>query len=97
MPASPCSTATEASFLFCQARAGGVAETLRIMIVDHAHRLHEGVDDGGPAKFEAAGLQILGKREALRARGRDAGGRAQAVVDGTSVHEAPEIFGEAGV
>ena len=32
------------------------------MIVDHADRLHEGVDDGRPAEFEAALRQFLGDR-----------------------------------
>src|SRR5580658_2972447 len=36
------------------------------MIVDHADCLHEGVDDGRPAEFEAALCQFLGDR----ARGR---------------------------
>src|SRR3984957_12276690 len=32
------------------------------MIIDHADRLHEGVDDGRPAEFEAALRQLLGDR-----------------------------------
>src|SRR5580692_6974414 len=32
------------------------------MIVDHADRLHEGVDDGRPAEFEAALRQFFGDR-----------------------------------
>src|SRR5580704_15234529 len=32
------------------------------MIVDHADRLHEGVDDGRPAEFEAALRQLFGDR-----------------------------------
>src|ERR1700722_16793273 len=32
------------------------------MIVDHADRLHEGVDDGRPAEFETALQKLLGDR-----------------------------------
>src|SRR5262249_56155070 len=40
------------------------------MVVDHADRLHKGIDDGRPAKFEAALRQFLGHCARHRGFGR---------------------------
>src|SRR5580693_4105299 len=50
-------TATRPEFLALRMAIAGDQ-----MIVDHADRLHEGVDDGRPAEFEAALRQLLGDR-----------------------------------
>ena len=44
-----------------QGRAFGMAEAVDQMVVDHADRLHEGVDDGRPAEFETLLLQAPSK------------------------------------
>src|SRR5262245_1900434 len=38
------------------------AKTAHLMVVHHAHRLHEGVHDRGADELEAALLQVLGQR-----------------------------------
>src|ERR1700733_5705650 len=92
----------------CQARAlrvaaflvggflnGPMAKAGNEMVIDHADSLHEGVDDGRAAKFEAALRQFLGHR----ARDRGLGGHlalGAVVVDFRfAVDEIPEELGEA--
>ena len=46
-------------------------EAINRVIVDQPNRLHVGIDDRTADKSEAALLEILGQRVALRARGRN--------------------------
>ena len=61
------------------------------VIVHHPDRLHEGVDDGGPAKFEAARLQILGYCFGEGGPGGNVAGAAGVIDDRAAVDEIPEI------
>src|SRR5689334_3379607 len=65
------------------------------MIVDHADRLHEGIDDGRPAKLETALRQFLGYCARDRGFGRHLTDAAKAIDLGTAVHEVPQQFGKA--
>src|SRR5690348_3202728 len=51
---------------------GAVAETGDEMVVDHARRLHEGINNGGADKFETAARQFLGYLDRDRRGGRHA-------------------------
>ncbi len=66
------------------------------MIVDHADRLHEGVDDGRAAKFKAALRQLLGHRARGRGFGRHLAHGAVVVDLRLAVDEIPQQFGKAG-
>src|SRR3954470_3170000 len=66
------------------------------MIVDHAGRLHEGIDDRRADEFEAARGQLLGDLHGERRRGRYAHGGLEMIDLGPSVHEVPQEFREAG-
>ena len=64
------------------------------MIVHHADRLHEGIDDGRAHEFEPLGLEILG--EFLRQwRLRRYLPRVAQSFDRLPFDEAPQIIGEA--
>ena len=45
---------------FCAKRfAGRVAMTFHNMIIDHADRLHEGIDDGRATELKSGFLEVL--------------------------------------
>src|ERR1700733_1438694 len=76
--------------------AGLMTMACHEMIVDHADCLHERVDNGRPAKLEAALGEIL--RHGLRyfGLGRHLAPAAKAVHLRPAVDEIPQQFGEAG-
>jgi hypothetical protein len=65
------------------------------MVVDHAGRLHEGVDDRRPAELEAARLEVLRDGARQLRLGGDRGDRLVAVDDRLPAGEVPEIGREA--
>ncbi len=65
------------------------------MVVDHPHRLHEGVADGRAAELEAFGLECFGHGAGFRRFGRHLGHAAPMVALGPAVDELPEIRREA--
>src|SRR4029077_19895737 len=74
----------------------GMTVTRNQMIVDHADGLHEGVDDGRPAEFEAAPQQLLRHRARLRRLVGDLRARAEIVDLGLAVDEVPKELREPG-
>ena len=66
------------------------------MIVDHADRLHEGVDDGRAAEFKAALRQFLGHRARDRGFGGHLAHGAIMVDLRLAVDEIPQQLGKAG-
>ena len=65
------------------------------MVVDHADRLHEGVDDRRADEIAAALAQILGDRLGDCGRGRHLAHRRAGVLDRPALDEAPDMPGEA--
>src|ERR1700719_2211682 len=65
------------------------------MIVDHADRLHEGIDDGRPAEFEAALRQLLGDRARDCGLRRHLASRFVVIDLGLAVDEVPQQLREA--
>src|SRR5712691_4280645 len=65
------------------------------VVVDHADRLHEGVDDRRPAEFEALRFQIL--RNSLRQRrlSRNLPPALETINERLAVREVPQIRGKA--
>src|SRR6185437_11642537 len=72
-----------------------MAETAHQMVIDHAGRLHEGVDDGRADKLEAASSQLLGDLDRDRRRGWHAGGGLELVQLRLAVDEIPQELREA--
>src|SRR5262245_6190057 len=65
------------------------------VVIDHADRLHERVDDRRPDELEAALLQFFGDlARQLRLR-RDRPARFQMIEDRLAADEVPEELGEA--
>ena len=64
------------------------------MVVDHAGRLHEGVDDRRPDEARAARLEVLGDRLRDVGLGRNLARRFALAVDRLAVDEAPQMLGE---
>jgi len=62
----------------------------RDVVVDHAGRLHEGIDDDRPAEFKALGLQRLGHGDGLGGRCGDLGHGGPVALDGLTSHEGPQ-------
>src|SRR2546423_14997986 len=60
------------------------------MVVDHPNRLHEGIDDGRPAEFEAAAGQLLRNFLRQRGLGRHLSDAAERVDLRLAVDEAPQ-------
>src|SRR5262245_1433808 len=73
-----------------------VPMALHQMVVDHADRLHEGVDDGRPDEFEAARREVLRDPTRQRGFGRHLRGRAEMVDLRLAVEEFPEQPREPG-
>src|SRR5467141_2645397 len=61
------------------------------MVVDHSNRLHVGVHDGRADETEAATFQVLADRVRYRRTGRHLLHALPAILQRTSVHEAPQI------
>src|SRR5581483_10646820 len=76
-------------------RASGMPVARDKVIVDHAGRLHEGVDDSRAAELEAARLEVLRDGARKLGLGRDVADRLVTVVDRFAVHEAPQMRAEA--
>src|SRR6516162_3233371 len=74
---------------------GGVTVASDQMVVNHADRLHEGIDDGRPAELEAALLKVL--RDGARNRGLVGHlSRGLVVIDlRLTVDEIPQQLGKA--
>ena len=64
------------------------------MVIDHPHRLHEGITDGGANKAEAAFLQRLGHGIGGRARRRRIMHTVPVINLGLTADELPEKFGK---
>src|SRR5262249_52259416 len=60
------------------------------VVVDHAGRLHEGIDDAGPDELEAAPRQLFGHRARYRRLRRHLRGRAETVDLGPAADELPK-------
>src|SRR5208282_1634344 len=75
--------------------AGLVAAAVDEMVVDHAGRLHEGVDDRRPDEIAAAGAQVLGDRARLLALGGNVGETPPLRLDRPPADEAPQMTAEA--
>src|SRR6516225_9442049 len=69
-----------------------VAMTADEMIVDHADRLHEGIDDRRPTKLETALRQFLRHRARHRGFGRHLANAAKAIDLRPPVDELPQQF-----
>ena len=67
------------------------------MVVDHAGRLHVGVDDGRADEAEASLLQVLANRLGERRRGGDLLQAPPRVLDRRAVDERPDVAGEAAL
>ena len=65
------------------------------MVIDHSHRLHEGVTDCRADEFESAPKQIFAHGVGFRRSGRDLLQGLTGIADGLSTHEAPEVGVEA--
>src|SRR5262249_54915470 len=79
-----------ASSPFAELLAGRVPVEVHDVVVYHADRLHEGIDDGRPDELESARQQLL--RYLLRYRGlvRHLLGRAEMIDLRLTVHEVPQ-------
>src|SRR4029078_81534 len=66
------------------------------VVVDHAGRLHEGIDDRGSAKLEAEGLELLRNSAREFRLGGNFGDRLVAIDDRPPAYEIPEQASEAG-
>ena len=64
------------------------------MIIDHADRLHVGVDDGGADEIESALFQVLADGFGERGEGWDFAEVFPVVDDGGVVDPAPEVVVE---
>ena len=71
-----------------------VAETIDNVVIDHADGLHQGVADGGSDEFESPPAHILAHGEGFRAGGRDLVQSLPVVLNGTVIHELPDIVVE---
>src|SRR5690348_2230110 len=70
-----------------------VARASYLMIIDHAHGLHDGIDDHGPAELEAALAHVLGDLfRQLRLR-LNIPPMVELVHDRLVADEAPDIVG----
>ncbi len=65
------------------------------MIVDHAGRLHEGIDDGGANEFEPARGKLFRHLDRKRGGGGNARGRLELIDLGFAVDEIPQKLREA--
>ena len=65
-------------------------EARRLMVVDHADGLHEGVGDHRPAELETARLQGLGHGEAFGGLGRGLAEMAPLVHKRLAADEGPQ-------
>src|SRR5256885_12347877 len=74
-----------------ESRQLGASKTSGQMVVDHSNRLHGGVHDGRADETEAATFQILADRVRYRRTGRHLLHALPAILQRTSVHEAPQI------
>ena len=72
------------------ARAVGVAEAADEVVVGHADRLHEGVDDGRPAEGEARRLEVFRQFSGEFGLRRHLGAARQPALDRPPVHEPPQ-------
>src|SRR6185503_14258364 len=70
--------------------AASVTEAGDEMVVDHAGRLHEGIDNGRADEFEASSRKLLGNLDRDRRGGRHAGGGFERVHLRPAVDEIPE-------
>src|ERR1700733_4571776 len=75
--------------LAAERRAFGMAVAIDEMIVDHAGRLHEGVDDGRPDEIAAAFAQVLGDRGGNIGLGDNVAHGSAFVLDRLAVDKAP--------
>ena len=64
------------------------------MIIDHADRLHVGVDDGGADEIEPAFFQVLADGFSERGEGGDFAEVFSVIDDGGVVDPAPEVVVE---
>src|ERR1019366_10340283 len=64
------------------------------MIVDHADRLHEGIDDGRPDEFEAVTSKFLGHRPRFIGFGRRARTAAEFMVYRFAADVLPKHLGK---
>ncbi len=64
------------------------------MVVDHADRLHEGIDDGRPDEFEAVAEKFLGHRPRFIGFGRRPRAAAEFVVDRLAADVRPKHVGK---
>ena len=67
------------------------------MVIDHADRLHEGIDDGRAAELEAALFQVLGDFGGKRRFGGKLILAAKLILDRRAIDEIPEIMAEAAL
>src|SRR5579864_6862945 len=72
-----------------------MTEACHEVVVHHADRLHEGIDDGRPAKFEAAARKLLRDLAGKLGLGRYLLDAAQAIDLGAAVDEVPQELREA--
>src|SRR6188508_1431012 len=66
------------------------------VVVDHAGRLHEGIDDRRSAKREAAGLEFLRDSARECRLGRNFGDRLVAIDERPAAHDVAEQTSAAG-
>src|ERR1700679_3514128 len=67
-----------------------MAEAGDEMIVDHAGRLHEGIDDRGPDEFKSARGKLFRHLDRQRCRGGDACRRLELIDLRLAVKEVPQ-------
>src|SRR3972149_2163610 len=68
-----------------------VSEAVHAVVVDHPHRLHEGIADGRADEAELATQEVLAHRLGFRRARRDRPQRPPPVDPRTTPHELPEI------
>jgi len=73
----------------------GVAETIDNVVIDHAHGLHVGVDDGRPDEVETPTLEVLAEPRRLLGDSGDLRERRKVILPWLSSDESPLVGGEA--
>ena len=66
-------------------------ETIYNMIVHHSNRLHEGITNGSPNKFESSFNQIFTQGIGLGGTGGNIGYSFPCIPDGRPLNDLPEV------
>ena len=72
-----------------------MTKTIRSMVIDHAHSLHQGITDCGADEFESTLLQVTRQAIGNGSFRRHFAGIAPGIGNGTTVDELPQVSIEA--